>query len=63
VALLSHVGFRVGTKATCVYKRLNYMLKLLHFELCNVMFVATKGHVILRSFVVVTWMRDTIELV
>jgi hypothetical protein len=61
VALPLHVGFRADTKATCVYKRLNYMFKLLHFEFCNVMFVATKGHMILRSFVVVTWMRDTIE--
>jgi hypothetical protein len=35
----------------------------LHSKLCSITHVATKLHVILRSFVVLTWMRDTIELV
>ena len=32
-------------------------------KLRSIILVATKVHVILRSFVVLTWMRDTIELV
>ena len=35
----------------------------IHFKLHIITPVATKVHVILRSFVVLTWMRDTIELV
>ena len=34
-----------------------------HPKLCGITPVATKVHVLLRNFVVVTWMRDTIELV
>ena len=29
-----------------------------HFDLSNIMFVATKAHMILRRFVVLTWMGD-----
>ena len=36
---------------------------LLHSKLYSITPVATKVHVILRSFVVLTRMRDTIELV
>ena len=36
---------------------------ILHFKLRSVTYVATKVHVILQSFVVLTWMRDTIDLV
>ena len=40
------------------------MLKLLiHSKLCSITPVATKVHVILWSFLVLTWMRDTSELV
>ena len=35
----------------------------LHSKLCSITSMATKVHVILRSFVVLTWMRDAIELV
>ena len=35
----------------------------LHSKLRIITPVASKVHVILRSFVVLTWMRDTIELV
>jgi hypothetical protein len=34
-----------------------------HCKLCSITPVATKVHVILRSFVVLTWMHDTIDLV
>ena len=36
---------------------------VLHSKLCSITHVATKVHVILWSFVVLTWMHDTIELV
>ena len=36
---------------------------LIHSKLRSITPVITKVHVILRSFVVLTWMRDTIELV
>ena len=35
----------------------------IHSELCSITHVATKVHVILRSFLVLTWMCDNIELV
>jgi hypothetical protein len=34
-----------------------------HSKLRSITHVATKVHVILRSFVMLTWLRDTIELV
>ena len=34
-----------------------------HSKLCSIIAVATKVHVILRSFVVLTWTSDTIKLV
>ena len=34
-----------------------------HSKLRSITLEATKVHVILRIFVVLTWMRDTIELV
>jgi hypothetical protein len=34
-----------------------------HSKLCIITPMVTKMHVILQSFVVLTWMRDTIELV
>jgi hypothetical protein len=34
-----------------------------HSKLCSIIPMATKMHIILWSFVVLTWMRDTIELV
>jgi hypothetical protein len=34
-----------------------------HFKLCSITAVATKVHVILWSFVVLTWMHDIVELV
>ena len=34
-----------------------------HSKLHSITTVATKVHVILRSFSMLTWMRDTIELV
>ena len=37
--------------------------KYVHSKLRSITSVATKVHVILRSFVVLTWMSDTIELV
>ena len=37
--------------------------KDIHPKLHSITHVATKVHVILRSFVVLTWMCDTIELV
>ena len=36
---------------------------IIHSKLRSITPVATKVHVILRSFVVLTWMHDTIELV
>jgi hypothetical protein len=35
----------------------------IHSKLCNITHVATKVYVILRNFLVLTWMHDTIELV
>ena len=35
----------------------------LHLKLCSITPVATKLHVILPSFVVLTWMHDIVELV
>ena len=35
---------------------------LVHFSLRSITPMATKVHVILRSFAVLTWMRDTSEL-
>ena len=35
----------------------------IHFKLRSITHVATKVHVILRTFAVLTWMSDTIELV
>ena len=35
----------------------------IHSKLRSITYVATKAHVMLRSFVVLTWTRDTIELV
>ena len=37
--------------------------KAVHFKLCSITPVATAVHVILRSFIVLTWMCDTMELV
>ena len=34
----------------------------MHSKLCSITHVATKVHVILWSFVVLTWMRDIVEL-
>ena len=34
----------------------------LHSKLHSITLVVTKVHVVLQSFVVLTWMRDTIEL-
>ena len=42
---------------------LHNITKHVHSKLCSITHVATKVHVILWSFVVLTWMRDTIELV
>jgi hypothetical protein len=42
------------------YKRFG---KLAHSKLRSIQHVATKVHVILQRFVVLTWMRDTIKLV
>ena len=39
------------------------MAHILHSKLRSITHVATKVHVILRSFVVLTWMSDTIQLV
>ena len=36
---------------------------LVHSKFHNITLVATKVHMTLRSFVVLTWMRGTIELV
>ena len=36
---------------------------IVHSKLRSITHVATKVHVLLRSFVVSTWMRDTIDLV
>jgi hypothetical protein len=35
----------------------------IHSKLCSIAFVAIRVHLILRSFVVLTWMCDTVELV
>ena len=32
-----------------------------HSKLCNIKFVPTKVHVMLRSYVMLTWMRDKRE--
>lgn len=40
-----------------------YVWLLYHSQLHNITLVATKVHLVLRSFVVVTWMRDRRELV
>ena len=39
------------------------MLKKLHSNLPNIMHVATKLHVILRRYVILTWVHDNKELV
>ena len=44
-------------------KELNDLSDHVHSKLHSITYVATKTHVILWSFVVLTWMRDTIELV
>jgi hypothetical protein len=36
--------------------------KLVHSIFRSITHVATKVHMILRKFVVLTWMRDTLEL-
>ena len=36
-------------------------LTLVHSKLHNITLVATKMHVTLHSFVVLTWMRDALE--
>ena len=36
---------------------------MLHSKLPSITHVVTEVHVILHSFVVLTWMRDTVELV
>ena len=38
-------------------------IEFLHSRLPSITHVATEVHVILRSLVVLTWMRDNIELV
>ena len=38
-------------------------IALIHSKLCSITPVATKVHAILWTSVVLTWMRDTIELV
>ena len=35
----------------------------IHSKLCSITHVVTKVHVTLRSFLVLTWIHDTIELV
>ena len=35
----------------------------LHSKLCSITPMETKVHVILESFIMLTWMHDTIELV
>ena len=40
-----------------------YAKDLIHYKFRSITHVATKAHVILRGFVMLTWMRDTIELV
>ena len=43
--------------------KLEYAYKLwVHSKLRSITHVATKAHMILQSFVVLTWMCDTIEL-
>jgi hypothetical protein len=39
-----------------------FHVSLIHSKLCNITHVATKAHMILQSFIVLTWMSDTIEL-
>ena len=36
---------------------------MIHSKLCSNTPMTTKVHMILQSFVVVTWMRDTVEIV
>ena len=40
-----------------------HMVSFIHSKLLKITLVATKVHVILRSFVVLTWMRDKRGLV
>ena len=47
----------------CIYLPTTIMSGHINSKLRSITHVATKVHVILRSFVVLTWMRDTIELV
>ena len=42
---------------------MRFIVVKLHSKLRSIIPVATKVHVILRSSVVLTWMRDTSELV
>ena len=37
-------------------------MPIIHSKLCNITHVANKVHVILHSYVVLTWMRDIREL-
>ena len=46
-----------------MYFRTNSKSFKIHSKLRSITHVATKVHVILQSFVVLTWMHDTIELV
>ena len=38
-------------------------MPIVHSKLCNITLVATKVHMLLRSYVLLIWMRDKRELV
>jgi hypothetical protein len=42
---------------------LGFVTHLIHSKVHSITPVATKVHVVLQSFIVLTWMRDTIKLV
>ena len=55
--------FALIPKTQCIGQKKLGLLHLVHFKLCIITPMATKVHVILWIFVVLTWMGDTIELV
>ena len=46
-----------------VWVHTNHLSLYQHSKLRSITRVATKVHVILQNFVVITWMRDIVELV
>ena len=61
-----HIPGEVGAERNLRLAYLNLKMSwcmMVHSKLRSITPVATKVHIILRSFVVLTWMRDTIELV